>query len=159
VYPALVAAAFGYWGNAGVLLKGCRVGKALAALSEGNEKSWSESRASAWKGSEDREIGELGSKSSDLFIEASYAGAGCSELGEQGLDEQPHRSDHGCIAAPMALIRRSMVALYRTLAEFNAHGVEYLVVGAHALAVHGFVRATKTWMFGSGPILRMRHAC
>lgn len=29
------------------------------------------------------------------------------------------------------------------LAEFNAHGVEYLVVGAHALAVHGHVRATK----------------
>src|SRR6478736_474212 len=29
------------------------------------------------------------------------------------------------------------------LAEFNAHGVEYLVVGAHALAVHGYVRATK----------------
>jgi hypothetical protein len=29
------------------------------------------------------------------------------------------------------------------LAEFNALAVEYLVVGAHALAVHGFVRATK----------------
>lgn len=29
------------------------------------------------------------------------------------------------------------------LAEFNAHGVEFLVVGAHALAAHGFVRATK----------------
>jgi len=29
------------------------------------------------------------------------------------------------------------------LAEFNACGVEYLVVGAHALAAHGFVRATK----------------
>lgn len=29
------------------------------------------------------------------------------------------------------------------LAEFNAHGVEYLVVGAHALAAHGIVRATK----------------
>jgi hypothetical protein len=29
------------------------------------------------------------------------------------------------------------------LAEFNAGSVEYLVVGAHALAVHGFVRATK----------------
>ncbi len=28
-------------------------------------------------------------------------------------------------------------------AEFNAHGVEYLVVGSHALAVHGHVRATK----------------
>jgi hypothetical protein len=28
-------------------------------------------------------------------------------------------------------------------ARFNAHGVEYLVVGAHALAVHGHVRATK----------------
>jgi hypothetical protein len=28
-------------------------------------------------------------------------------------------------------------------AECNAHGVEYLVVGAHALAVHGHVRATK----------------
>src|ERR1051326_3783069 len=25
----------------------------------------------------------------------------------------------------------------------NAHGVEYLVVGAHALAAHGYVRATK----------------
>jgi hypothetical protein len=29
------------------------------------------------------------------------------------------------------------------LAEFNAGSVEYLVVEAHALAVHGFVRATK----------------
>ena len=29
------------------------------------------------------------------------------------------------------------------LATFNAHGVEYLVVGAHALAAHGHVRATK----------------
>ena len=29
------------------------------------------------------------------------------------------------------------------LAEFNAHGVEYLVVGAHALAAHGHTRATK----------------
>ena len=29
------------------------------------------------------------------------------------------------------------------LAEFNDHGVEYLVVGAHALAAHGHVRATK----------------
>ncbi|HPF36778.1 MAG TPA: nucleotidyltransferase [Candidatus Krumholzibacteria bacterium] len=29
------------------------------------------------------------------------------------------------------------------LAAFNEHGVEYLVVGAHALAAHGHVRATK----------------
>lgn len=29
------------------------------------------------------------------------------------------------------------------LAEFNAQGVEYIVVGAHALAAHGHVRATK----------------
>ena len=29
------------------------------------------------------------------------------------------------------------------LLEFNAEGVEYLVVGAHALAVYGYVRATK----------------
>ncbi len=29
------------------------------------------------------------------------------------------------------------------LAEFNAHEVRYLVVGAHALAVHGKVRAAK----------------
>ena len=29
------------------------------------------------------------------------------------------------------------------LAEFNACGVDYLVVGAHALAAHGHVRATK----------------
>ena len=29
------------------------------------------------------------------------------------------------------------------LAEFNAHGVEYIVVEAHALAAHGRVRATK----------------
>jgi hypothetical protein len=29
------------------------------------------------------------------------------------------------------------------LLAFNAHGVEYLVVGAHALAVYGHVRATK----------------
>ena len=29
------------------------------------------------------------------------------------------------------------------LATLNAHSVEYLVVGAHALAAHGHVRATK----------------
>lgn len=29
------------------------------------------------------------------------------------------------------------------LSTFNAHGVEYLVVGGHALAAHGHVRATK----------------
>jgi hypothetical protein len=29
------------------------------------------------------------------------------------------------------------------LCEFNAHNVEYIVVGAHALAAHGHVRATK----------------
>src|ERR1051326_4494438 len=29
------------------------------------------------------------------------------------------------------------------LAEFNAQGVEYLIVGAYALAAHGHVRATK----------------
>ena len=28
------------------------------------------------------------------------------------------------------------------MSEFNAHGVEYLVVGAYALAAHGCVRAT-----------------
>jgi hypothetical protein len=29
------------------------------------------------------------------------------------------------------------------LAAFNAQGVDYLIVGAHALAAHGHVRATK----------------
>ncbi|MCI0488592.1 MAG: hypothetical protein L0229_18550 [Blastocatellia bacterium] len=29
------------------------------------------------------------------------------------------------------------------LAEFNVQGVEYIIVGAHALAAHGHVRATK----------------
>jgi len=29
------------------------------------------------------------------------------------------------------------------LAELNAHAVEYVVVGAHALAAHGHMRATK----------------
>lgn len=29
------------------------------------------------------------------------------------------------------------------LSTFNDHGVEYLVVGAHALAAHGLIRATK----------------
>jgi hypothetical protein len=29
------------------------------------------------------------------------------------------------------------------IAELNAHGVEFLIVGAHALAAHGVVRATK----------------
>lgn len=33
--------------------------------------------------------------------------------------------------------------LIELLAEFNAQAVEYIVVGAHALAAHGHVRATK----------------
>ena len=39
-------------------------------------------------------------------------------------------------------------------AEFNAYGVDYLVVGAHALAAHGVVRATKdldVWIRPSVP--------
>ena len=31
----------------------------------------------------------------------------------------------------------------KLLLAFNAHNVEYLIVGAHALAAHGHVRATK----------------
>ncbi len=31
----------------------------------------------------------------------------------------------------------------KLLAEFNANGVEYLIVGAHALAAHGHIRAAK----------------
>jgi hypothetical protein len=31
------------------------------------------------------------------------------------------------------------------IAAFNASGVEFIVVGAHALAAHGHVRATRSW--------------
>ena len=34
-------------------------------------------------------------------------------------------------------------AFRELLLALNAHEVEYLVVGAHALAAHGYVRATK----------------
>ncbi len=37
------------------------------------------------------------------------------------------------------------------LSIFNARGVEYLVVGAHALAVYGHVRATKALDVWVGP--------
>ena len=37
------------------------------------------------------------------------------------------------------------------LLEFNAHNVEYLVVGAHAMAVYGHVRATKDLDVWVGP--------
>ncbi|MGI9304617.1 MAG: hypothetical protein ACR2RB_18215 [Gammaproteobacteria bacterium] len=40
------------------------------------------------------------------------------------------------------------------LAAFNAHGVEYIVVGAHALAAHGHVRATKDLDIWVSPNLR-----
>lgn len=37
-----------------------------------------------------------------------------------------------------------MTSDYRDLlSEFIAHGVDFLVVGAHALAFHGYVRATR----------------
>jgi hypothetical protein len=29
------------------------------------------------------------------------------------------------------------------LAEFNVQGVDFIIVGAHALAVHGHIRATQ----------------
>ena len=35
------------------------------------------------------------------------------------------------------------ITVLHLLREFNAAGVEYLIVGAHALAAHGFVRATR----------------
>lgn len=38
-------------------------------------------------------------------------------------------------------------------AEFNAHQVEYLIVGAHALVAHGQVRATKDLDVGERPDL------
>lgn len=47
------------------------------------------------------------------------------------------------------------------LAEFNAHGVDYIVVGAHALAAHGHVRATKdldVWIRPSSENARCAYA-
>jgi hypothetical protein len=47
-------------------------------------------------------------------------------------------------------VNRDFVEL---LAVFNARAVEYIVVGAHALAAHGHVRATKdldVWVRPSG---------
>ena len=41
---------------------------------------------------------------------------------------------------PLALMNRDFNELLRA---FNDHKVDYLVVGAHALAAHGHVRATK----------------
>jgi hypothetical protein len=41
------------------------------------------------------------------------------------------------------------------LLEFNAASVEYLVVGAHALAVYGHVRATKDLDVGLDQIQKM----
>lgn len=43
-------------------------------------------------------------------------------------------------------------------AELNGHGVEFLVVGAHALAAHGHVRATKDLDVWVDQIRRMRVA-
>ena len=37
------------------------------------------------------------------------------------------------------------------LAALNAHGVEYLVIGGHAVSIHAEREAQKTWMFSSGP--------
>ena len=37
------------------------------------------------------------------------------------------------------------------LAEFNARGVEFLLVDAHAMAAHGFVRATEDLDIWIGP--------
>jgi hypothetical protein len=38
------------------------------------------------------------------------------------------------------IMNSDLIAL---LHEFNAHNVDYLIVGAHALAVHGHIRGTK----------------
>ena len=41
------------------------------------------------------------------------------------------------------------------LQEFNAASVEYLIVGAHALAAHGFVRATRDMALWVRPATKM----
>lgn len=46
-------------------------------------------------------------------------------------------------ALPGALTMRVNQDLIDLLRAFSAHGVEFIVVGAHALAAHGHVRATK----------------
>jgi hypothetical protein len=52
--------------------------------------------------------------------------------------------------------------LSELLSTFNAHGVEYLVVGAHELAAHGHVRSTsdlEVWVRPSAKnprVLRVR---
>ena len=45
-----------------------------------------------------------------------------------------------CVGMVVLVMNRDFRDL---LYEFNARGIEYLVVGAHALAAHGHVRATK----------------
>ena len=41
------------------------------------------------------------------------------------------------------------------LAESNAHGVDYIIVGAHALAAHGHVLPLRISMCGFARVLRM----
>ena len=48
---------------------------------------------------------------------------------------------------PLALMNQDFSELLRA---FNDHNVDYLVVGAHALAAHGHVRATKDLDVGFG---------
>jgi hypothetical protein len=45
------------------------------------------------------------------------------------------------------------------LAEFNAHGVEYLVVGAHALAAHATFERRTIWMSGLDQMPPMHLVC
>src|SRR5262245_28093690 len=49
-----------------------------------------------------------------------------------------------CIAALIGSRMRGLAEVCRVL---NAHGVNYLVIGAHACALHGHIRATEDYDF------------
>jgi hypothetical protein len=45
------------------------------------------------------------------------------------------------------------------LNALSAAGAEYLIVGAHAVARHGHLRATKDLGIWIGPLRRMQRGC
>lgn len=112
MHPALLAAAFGDRGDAGILLHRSRVGEALSVLSEGCEQTRGQSGASAGELLEDGGIGEFGARGLDGVVEALDGLVHLTELADEAPDHQDGRLDDGRVLREGAGLCDGLEALF-----------------------------------------------
>ena len=95
--PRFFAAAFGHWGDSGVLLEFSGGGLAFALLAKGDQEAGSEDGSGTWEGLEEGKVGMALSALGDGGVKILDGVQSDTELADKGLDAQGMGGDDALI--------------------------------------------------------------